>query len=404
MSMLLWALAAGWGDAIGAAVTQPGPAPLGSRRNLAPSPDELRVFYQGPDGALATTWAVGPWSTPVPITPPGAGRPNSPITAAIHDRYGTFQAFHVRPDGALGSALQVGGHWRANAITQPGLVHGGSPLATFRLDNNDSRVWVVFFASDGSLSVMLERPWTDSVMLEKPWKDTTDIRLNTLAPPGNGTGLASVGHLRRNEWHAFYQAATGALVDFPGRISTTYDWGLPLQIAPPGMARPQSPIAVLARGDGQLHVFFVRPDGAVATTWSEWRDGRQPWVAPFSVTPPGAARADSALAAVLRDRELHVFYIGPDGALATTWAVGPWEAHWAIGAWQTPFPITPPSAAGPGSQVAAAVRRDQLHVFYQGPDGALATTWAVGPWQTPFPITPAGAGRPGSSIAVLTGR
>ncbi|MDR7420144.1 MAG: hypothetical protein QN178_14675 [Armatimonadota bacterium] len=347
---------------------------------------------------------MGPWSTPAAITPPGAGRPNSPIAAAIHDRHGAFQTFYVRPDGAVGSALQVGGHWRSNAITQPGLVHGESPLAIFRLGDGDSRIWVAFFAPDGSLSVMLERPWTDSVMLEKPWKETTDIALNTYVPAGNGTGLVAAGYLRRDEWHAFYQATTGALVDFPGRVSSKYGWGLPLQIAPPGMARPQSPIAVLARGDGQLHVFFVRHDGAVATTWSEWRDGRQQWGAPFTITPPGVARADSALAAVLRGRELHVFYVGPDGALATTWAAGPWQVHWAVGAWQTPFPITPPGAAGPGSRMAAVVRRDQLHVFYQGPDGALATNWAVGPWQRSFPITPPGAGRPSSSIAVVTGR
>jgi hypothetical protein len=33
---------------------------------------------------------------------------------------------------------------------------------------------------------------------------------------------------------------------------------------------------------------FVRSDGAVATTWSAWSGGRQPWVAPFAITPPGA--------------------------------------------------------------------------------------------------------------------
>jgi hypothetical protein len=377
---------------IAAVAAPPGP-PLGPlERNLARNPDELDVFYQDPGGALAMNWAVGPWNTPSRITPAGAGRPNTPIAAAINNR-GFLQAFYAQPDGAIGSAMSVRvGRREASAITQPGLVRGDSPLAVLRLGSD---IWVFFVAPNGSVASMMAGPVTGTA--DHVWP----LVFAGAGSAGNGTGLVAV--LRREEWHMFFQAVTGALVDVrylpygsvPRSVSSISKEGVqpPVQIAPPGVASPQGPIAVLARGTDQLHLFFVRPDGAVATTWM---DDQHSWAAPFPITPPGAARADSPLAAVVRGGDqLHVFYVGPDGAVATTWAVGPW---------QRPFPITPPGAAGPGSRLGALLRRDQLHVFYQGADGALATTWAVGPWQTPFPITPPGAGRPGSSIAVVTGR
>ena len=93
-----------------------------------------------------------------------------------------------------------------------------------------------------------------------------------------------------------------------------------------------------------LDVFWVGPDGAVATQWwdaapgANWGDHR-----PFPITPPGAARAGSPLAAVARmPNHLDVFWVGPDGAVASQW----WDvapgANWGD---HRPFPITPPSAA-----------------------------------------------------------
>lgn len=369
-----------------AAVAVPGPPGGRLGHSLARNPDELDVFYQEPNGALAMNWAVGPWNVPSPITPPRAGRPNSPIAAATNDT-GFLQAFYVQPDGAIGSAMRAGG-WEANAITQPGLVRGDSPLAVARMGKT---VWILFVTPEGSVAGM------DAIPVAATVSSVTAARLVAAGSVGNGSSLVFVPNTCG--WSVFYQAVTGALVE---------DWAIdPLACLPPsplvkdkgqtpvvqpGVATPRSPMAVVTRGD-QLHLFFVRTDGAVATSW---RDERSGWVTPFAITPPGAVRADSPLAAVVRGGDqLHVFYIGRDGAVATTWAVGPW---------QQPFPITPSNTAGRESRLGALVRRDQLHVFYQGADGALATTWAIGPWQKPFPITPAGAGRPGSSLAVFTGR
>ncbi len=343
-------------------------------RNIAGNPDELDVFYQGPDGALATTWAVGPWQAPSPVAPPGVARSNSPLGAVI--RGGQIHVFFLRPDGAVATtwARPGGRTWAAPiAITSPGAARGDSPLAAVV---RGDQVHVFYIGPDGAVATN----WAVGA-----WQTPFPI-----TPPGAaGPGSQLKAMLRGgDQLHVFYQGPDGAL----GTTWAVGPWQKPYAITRPGAGRPGSPIAVALRRD-DLHVFFVRPDGAVATTWSD--RGSQIWAAPIGITPAGAARGDSPLAAVVRGGDqLHVFYIGADGALAT---------NWAVGAWQTPFPITPPGAAGPGSRLDAVVRRDQLHVFYQGADGALATNWAVGPWQRPFPITPPGSGVPSSPIVAVTG-
>ncbi|MDR7521061.1 MAG: hypothetical protein QN168_01215 [Armatimonadota bacterium] len=320
-----------------------------------------------------------------------------------------FQAFYVQPDGAIGSVMQVGGgRWRASAITQPGLVRVDSPLAAVRLGREIS---VFFVAPNGSVSRIFAGLVTDAI------PHVTAEAITPAGSAGNGTDLAAA--LRRNnEWHVFYQTTTGAIVDvffvpvgarFAPRVAAP-GWQSPVQIAPPFVAAPRSPIASLTRNNTQVHVFFVQPDNAVATTYGTDELFR---IAPVTITPPGASRGDSPLAAAIhRDEVIHVFYVSSDGSLATTSMV---RANVIIGPlypWRTPFLITPPGAAGRGSRIAAVEHRDdQLHVFYQGPDGALATTWAVaplpypsGPWQTPLPITPPGAGSSGSPIVAVTGK
>ncbi|MDR7521062.1 MAG: hypothetical protein QN168_01220 [Armatimonadota bacterium] len=355
------------------AVARPGPFSGRLERNVAGSPDELHVFYQGRDGAIATNWAVGPWQTPEPVTPPGAGRPNTPIT--VVNRGAQIHAFFVQPDGAIATTWSDPRRpWTAPvAITPPGTARADSPLAA--VVRGGDQLHVFYIAPDGAVATN----WAVG-----SWQTPFPITPSGAAGPGSQLRAVLRGP---DQLHVFYQGPDGA-------IATNWavgPWQRPFPITPPGAGRSGSPIAVALRA-GQLHAFYIGPDGAVATTWSADR----PWAAPFPITPPGAARNDSPLAAVVRGGDqLHIFYIGPDGALATNWAVGPWAK---------PFAITPPGAAGPRSGLGAVVRRDQLHVFYQGSDGTIATNWAVGPWQTPFPITPPGAGSPGSPIVAVTGR
>jgi hypothetical protein len=195
--------------------------------------------------------------------------------------------------------------------------------------------------------------------------------------------------------NVFYQGPDRAIATtWSNRAVGGGAWQNPFPLTPPGAEKVETPLAAVSRGN-QLHVFFMGPDNALASTWT---DGG-PWAAPFPITPPGAARGDSPLAAVVRGDQLHVFYIGPDGALASTWAA----PNVDTGRWQSPFPITPPAASGARSRLDVVLRGSMLNVFYQGADGAFGTAWSMpevdgGRWQLPFPITPPGAGVAGSAI------
>ena len=198
-----------------------------------------------------------------------------------------------------------------------------------------------------------------------------------------------------------------------GGVGTTWanpgidngNWNMPSAIGSPHAARSVSPISAVTRMEGAVDVFWIGPDGAVATTWVNPNIDNGNWHPAFPITPPGAARQNSPIAAIARlVGALDVFWIGPDGAVATTWA----NPNIDNGNWHPAFPITPPGAAAPDSAISAITRLEgALDVFWIGPDGAVATTWANpnidnGNWHPPFPITPPVAARPSSPAAAIT--
>jgi hypothetical protein len=145
---------------------------------------------------------------------------------------------------------------------------------------------------------------------------------------------------------------------------------------------------------GALDVFWIGPDRAIDTTWANPQVDDGAWHQPFPISPSGAAHPNSAVAAVTRlAGAMDIFWVGPDGAVATTW-----ENPQVDGAnWHTAFPISPPQAARSGSPLVAVTRFDgALDVFWIGPDGGIGTTWAnprvaSGAWHSPFRIAPPGA-------------
>ena len=182
-------------------------------------------------------------------------------------------------------------------------------------------------------------------------------------------------------------------------------WHTPFPITPPRAARNNSPIAAITRFDGALDVFWIWPDGAIGSNWANPGVDNGNWHTPFPITPPNAARNNTPIAAVTRfDGALDVFWIGLDGAIWTNWA----NPHVDNGNWHTPFPITPPNVARDNSPIAAVTRFDgALDVFWIWPDGAIGSNWANphvdnGNWHSPFPITPPHAAGKTSSLAAIT--
>ena len=104
----------------------------------------------------------------------------------------------------------------------------------------------------------------------------------------------------------------------------------------------------------------------------------------------GQARGDSSLVAISRIEGLiDVMWIGPDGAIGST-------NHTTGSSWKKPFPLTPPKAAGAGSDIGVASRKPQwIDIFYIGEDRAVGSAfWSASVngarWNPPFGVSKPG--------------
>ncbi len=282
--------------------------------------------------------------------------------------------------------MSIYGGWSPDfAITPNNAAATKTSLAIASRDSGDLNLF--YQGSDRAIATA----WSNSNVGNGAWQPPSAITAS-----GAARAETSIAAVPRNEQlHVFYIGSDGALAS---TWTNGGPWATPFPITPPGAARADSPLVAVVRGD-QLHVFYIGPDGALATTWAAPNVNNGNWNSPFPINAPGSAMPGSKLDALVRGTQLHVFFEGNDQALATLWAASDFDN----GRWQASFPVTPPRAAIASSALDAVVHNGDLHLFYQGADGALASTWAPagGNWQAPFPITPPGAGRLHTSIAAI---
>jgi hypothetical protein len=356
----------------------------------APATSALDVFWIGPDRAIATNWTNpgvddGKWHDAFPITPPGASGASAGVTAVTRP-HGALDAFWIGPDGAIATNWTNqgvdNGKWHdAFPITPRGAARANSGVtAVSRFGGGLDVFWI---GPDGAIATN----WTNPGMDNGKWHDPFPI-----TPPSGArgnSGLAAVTRLN-GELDVFWIGADGAIAtNWTNPGVDNGKWHDAFPITPPGAAGANSGIAVSTRLNGVIDVFWMGPDGAIATNWTNPGVDNGKWHDAFPITAPGAARADSGVAAVTRlGGALDVFWIGPDGAIATNWT----NPSVDRGKWHDAFPITPPGAAGPVSGVAAVTRLNgELDVFWVGPDRGIGTNWTSpgvdnGRWHDAFPI------------------
>ncbi len=353
--------------------------------------DQLDVFWPGPDRAIGSTfWNPGSsWVRPFPITPPGAARARSTVSCTARTP-SQLDAFWVGPDNAIGSTFWNGATnagWHAPfPVTPPNAARGDSPVAsTARLTQHLDVFWI---GGDGAIASTFWSPFMNEGRWNQPFPVT---------PPGaagGGSGLSAVTRLP-HQLDLFWVGADGAIGStFWSRDFNNGRWNPPFAITPPGAARAGSPMAAVTRLPHHIDVFWIGPDGAIGSTfWDKDMNGGR-WHPPFPVTPPHAAGEGAGLTALARlEHHIDLFWVGPDGAIGSTF----WSPHINGGRWNQPFPVTPPGAARAGSPVSVVARvPEHIDVFWVGPDGALGSTFwnsAInnGRWNAPFPITPPAA-------------
>jgi hypothetical protein len=379
--------------------------PRGITMRSAPHPwvpwsDGTIVFEPTRDRGYGQFMHKSVWQAPFPTTSAKAARAGSPL-AAVTRLEGALDAFWIAPEGTIttnwANPKIDQAKWQPAFPVAPKAARADSPLAVVtRLEGALDTFWI---KPDGAIATAWANPQID----QAKWQPAFPI-----SPAGAaraGSALAAVTRLE------------GALDVFwigpDGAVMTTWSnpkidkakWHDPFPISPPGAARAGSTLAVVTRLEGALDAFWIGPDGAIVATWANPGVKGGKWHDPFPISKPKAARADSPLAVVTRlDGALDVFWLGPGGAVQTTWA----NPKIDDSKWHDPFPISGTKAARAGSAVAAVTRPGgALMVFWIGTDGAIATTRAdpavdKGAWRDPLSISPPQAARSDSPLTAVS--
>ena len=376
-----------WGDHQPFAITPPGAAVPGGRVTSASrNADHQDVFWVGPDGAIGSTWwdsAPGcNWSDhkPFAITPPNAARAGSPIVAVSRNPQ-HVEVFWIGPDGAVASTWwdaapgQSWGDHQPFPITPPGAAGDLSGLTA--VSRAAAQVDVFWVGGDGAVGSTW---WNDAP--GQAWGDHQPFAISPRGAARADSALASVGRTP-NHLDVFWIGPDGAIASTWYDAAQGQNWGdhQPFPVSAPGATEAGSPLAAVGRTPNHLDVFWVGADGSIGSTWYDSAQGMS-WGdhQPFTIAGPGSAELASHLAAVARTPDhLDVFWIGGDHAIGSTWYDSADGSHWGD---HQPFAVTPPRAAiGPGSPLgtpsafAVAGDPDQLDVFWTDPDASIASTW-----------------------------
>ena len=361
----------------------------------------LELFWARNSGAIRSQWWAGApgqsWGDhgPSDVVAAGATIPGASVTTVARTP-DNLDVFWVAPNGSVMTQWWVaaadggwGEHGPAFPIAPAGSARPGAPIAAVaRTADNLDVFWV---RPDG---VVASQWWAAA-----PGAGWGDHGPFNIAPPGSAEEGSAITVVARMPDHldVFWVTRDGAIgsnwwTAAPG--TSWADHGA-FRIAPAGSARPGSALAVVARTPDNLDVYWVTPDGAVASNWwfaapgASWAD--HGW---FTITPPSAVASAGGITATARTpNNLDVFWVAPDGSVGTQW----WHAaaghSWAD---HSPFAIAPPGSASPGSSITAVGRlASHLDVFWVRPDGAIGTQWwDAAPDQgwnhLPFAVTPPG--------------
>jgi hypothetical protein len=361
----------------------------------------LELFWARNSGAIRSQWWAGAagqsWGDhgPSDVVAAGATIPGASVTTVARTP-DNLDVFWVAPNGSVMTQWWVaaadggwGEHGPAFPIAPAGSARPGAPIAAVaRTADNLDVFWV---RPDG---VVASQWWAAA-----PGAGWGDHGPFNIAPPGSAEEGSAIAVVARMPDHldVFWVTRDGAIGSNWWTAAPGTSWADhgSFRIAPAGSARPGSALAALARTPDNLDVYWVTPDGAVASNWwfaapgASWAD--HGW---FTITPPSAVASAGGITATARTpNNLDVFWVAPDGSVGTQW----WHAaaghSWAD---HSPFAIAPPGSASPGSSITAVGRlASHLDVFWVRPDGAIGTQWwDAAPDQgwnhLPFAVTPPG--------------
>ncbi len=341
--------------------------------------NRMDVLWIDDQGAVWNTgWENGLWNAPEMVTAPGSAEPDGSITAVARSK----DLLDVFFTGKGGSILAAS--WTAQSrswgplklISGPGTASTtGGIAAVSRIPEHLDVFWI---APDGSV----RSNWWNAGLNYGYWNTPFSV-----AGPGtaaNKSDLAAVARMR-DHLDLFWIAPNGAVAsNWWNAGHNGGRWNTPFQVAGPNSASPSGGISALSRNAGLLEVYWTTTQGSVLESWY---DGK--WNALVTVAPAGSARADGdVVAKARRPDHADVFWIGPDGSVRSTW----WNAGANNAQWNTPFIIAGAHSAAPGSGLAAVHRMaEHLDVYWSPAKDQLMGAWWMssansGRWNAPFSL------------------
>jgi hypothetical protein len=323
-----------------------------------------------------------------PTTAPGNLRSSSGL--AVSRQVGQLDVFFPTPDGSVNSVwwnqtttwsapFSIAGASSASPATVASIARMAGNLDAYWI-KPDGSVESNWWASGGN--------WNAPFTLAGPGSAATGS-----APSASAAGGRSLAVTCQSPTHidVFWIAPDGSVATSWWDIGS--GWGSPYTMWGPGSAA--GAIAAVGRRPGHLDVFWVAPDGAVVTTW--WDASAVGWAQPGPIAPAGSARPTSLGVACRLPEHIDVFYVAPDGSIGTAW----WEP--SDPGWRAPFTV-----AGPGSSSGAITANsrfpEHVDVFYVAPDGSVGTAWwepTDSGWRAPFTLAGPGSASQSSSITAV---
>lgn len=341
------------------------------------------------------------WGLAVPLTNPTVVRLDSPIVAVARTSE-NLDLFWIGADGEVWTkwrAVGANGNEWSVPFAIPGVPPGDVPAPKGKLavvSRVPDQIDLFWIAADGGVRSHF---WTGAFP-DGAWEKHNSFAVTPRDAARADSPIVAVSRINE-QIDLFWIGADGAV--FTHWWSATHPTGNWIQhphfmIAPPGSARPDSPLTAVAKTSHHLDVFWVAPDGAVRSQWWDDRNSEGRWDQheAFNVLPPGTVPPGDDLVSVSRiPTQVDLYWRSASGAVTSTfWSDDAPHPHWVA-----PFDVTPPNMVHPHSRIFATSREpQQLDLLWTGNDLAMWTHWwngtnPQGNWaqHSSFPITQANA-------------
>jgi len=249
---------------------------------------QLDVFWIGPDGSVQTTWwnqdlNDAQWNALSTVAPAGSAVPGTAF-AAVGRMPQQLDVFWIGPDGSVQTNWwnQNGNNaqWNvAGTISPAGSAAPGTAVAAVaRMPQQLDVFWI---GPDGSVQTI----WWNQDLNDAQWN-----ALSTVAPAGSavpGTALAAVGRMPQ-QLDVFWIGPDGSVqTNWWNQDLNNAQWNALSTVAPAGSAAAGTTVAAVARQPQQLDVFWIGADGSVQA--NSWDNSSNQWHTPAAIAPAGGA-------------------------------------------------------------------------------------------------------------------